>query len=449
MLLPRAVIEKVGYLDETLFMYCEDVDYCIRLAQVGVPMWFLPDAVIHHKAGGSAGGMLSVYYITRNTLYLTCKGKSAAYAKLKTILPLLTGAARYALTKLLGRKKAAATARSEVPWILERENGADERSKLNVPQITIVILQYRPDAAALRRTLASLAMQDTRDFAVVLGDDGSAQDYFAESRAYLAAHGITDVQTTKLQPNGGTVKNARNAVRAAATRWVLMLSPGDFLYDSETLRWWLGRLQADEPRVAFGRQAYFTPDPPQPTAGETPFDRTPYDPAHYDAKAIRRNLLLYDDGISGAGLVYERALFLSALDKMADHVRLAEDFSLRLFAVQGVRITRYDRLTVWYEYGGGVSTDAVARARMLGDWRAMLEVLRAEYPRDRTVRLAYEYYFNDRRKSRLVRGLVGRLIVPQNCPFKKAQRAWQPPTNGDKAKLRTVYEFAEKENAAE
>ena len=86
-------------------MYCDDVDYCIRLAQVGVPMWFLPDAVIHHKAGGSAGGMLSVYYITRNTLYLTCKGKSAAYAKLKTILPLLTGAARYALTQLLGRKK--------------------------------------------------------------------------------------------------------------------------------------------------------------------------------------------------------------------------------------------------------------------------------------------------------------------------------------------------------
>ena len=39
-----------------------------------------------------------------------------------------------------------------------------------MPQLTIVILQYRPDAAALRRTLASLAMQDTRDFAVVLGE---------------------------------------------------------------------------------------------------------------------------------------------------------------------------------------------------------------------------------------------------------------------------------------
>lgn len=104
-LLPRDVIERVGFLDETLFMYCEDVDYCIRLADAGVPLWFLPDAKIWHKAGGSAGGMLSVYYITRNTLYLTCKEKSHLYSRAKTVGPLVTGAARYALTKLLGRKK--------------------------------------------------------------------------------------------------------------------------------------------------------------------------------------------------------------------------------------------------------------------------------------------------------------------------------------------------------
>ena len=104
-LLPRQVIEQVGFLDETLFMYCEDVDYCIRLADAGVPLWFLPDAKIWHKAGGSAGGMLSVYYITRNTLYLTCKGKSRLYCRARTVGPLFTGAARYALTKMLGRKK--------------------------------------------------------------------------------------------------------------------------------------------------------------------------------------------------------------------------------------------------------------------------------------------------------------------------------------------------------
>ena len=104
-LLPRQVVEEVGFLDETLFMYCEDVDYCIRLADAGVPLWFLPDARIWHKAGGSAGGMLSVYYITRNTLYLTCKGKSALQIRARTLPVLISGAARYALTRLLGRKK--------------------------------------------------------------------------------------------------------------------------------------------------------------------------------------------------------------------------------------------------------------------------------------------------------------------------------------------------------
>lgn len=104
-LLPRAAIEQVGELDETLFMYCEDVDYCLRLADAGYALWFLPAAKLWHKAGGSAGGLRSVYYITRNTLYLRCKGKSKAYARLQTLLPLATGAARYALTKVLGRKK--------------------------------------------------------------------------------------------------------------------------------------------------------------------------------------------------------------------------------------------------------------------------------------------------------------------------------------------------------
>lgn len=310
--------------------------------------------------------------------------------------------------------------------------------------LTVLVAQYRPDPAALRRTLASLALQDTRDFAVVLADDGSPRNFFAESRAYLADHGITEVQTVALPQNGGTVCNILHGAQQVATRWVLTLSPGDFLYDDKTISWWLERLQADGPRVAFGRQAYFTPGPPpRPTAGESPFDRTPYDPARYDAKTVKRNLLLYDDGISGCGLVYERDLLVEALTRMAGHVRLAEDFSVRLFAVQGIRIQRYDRLTVWYEYGGGVSTDEKARQRMAAEWRAMVELLHRDYPHDATVGLAYAYFFNDRHKSRLVRGLVGRLIVPQNAPFKRAQHAWQPPVNGEAARLQAVYDAAE------
>ena len=38
--------------------------------------------------------------------------------------------------------------------------------------------------------------------------------------------------------------------------------------------------------------------------------------------------------------------------------------------------------------------------------------------------------------------LVGRLIVPQNAPFKKAQHAWVPPVNGDIQELKQIYESA-------
>ena len=106
MLLPRAVIEQVGYLDETLFMYCEDVDYCIRLGQAGVPLWFLPDAKLWHRAGGSAGGhAVGVLHHPQHAVF-DLQGKIPRLREeAKPCCRLLTGAARYALTKALGRKK--------------------------------------------------------------------------------------------------------------------------------------------------------------------------------------------------------------------------------------------------------------------------------------------------------------------------------------------------------
>ena len=95
--------------------------------------------------------------------------------------------------------------------------------------LTVLVAQYRPDPAALRRTLASLVMQDTREFAVALADDGSPQPYFAESRAWLASGGVTDVTAVAMAQNGGTVRNILNASQAVQTRWVLTLSPGDYL----------------------------------------------------------------------------------------------------------------------------------------------------------------------------------------------------------------------------
>lgn len=314
--------------------------------------------------------------------------------------------------------------------------------------LSIILAQYYPDKAQLRHTLDSLLMQDTYDFELIVADDGSPEDYFAQTQQYLAAHGFTNVKLSKNKVNGGTVNNMLHAVEMACGQWIAGISPGDYVYDPETIAWVLQMLRTDAPRVAFGKAAYYRQESDGTLLalpGETPFDRSCYQEEHYNEKQIRRNVLLYDDGISGIETVFERELFLQALRQMNGRVRFAEDFATRLFAVQGVHIRCYDRVLRWYEYGTGVSTNEKAKERMLTDWKAMLDLLRELYPQDRTVRLAWEYYHNDRHRSRLVRGVIGRLIVPQNAPFKKAQRAWQPPVNGELSKLQAIYAYAEKE----
>ena len=82
----------------------------------------MPSSTIRPAA---APGGISVYYITRNTLYLTCKGRSTTQAE--TILPLLTGAARYALTKRLDEKGTQLRRVQRCRGFWNREDGADGR----------------------------------------------------------------------------------------------------------------------------------------------------------------------------------------------------------------------------------------------------------------------------------------------------------------------------------
>lgn len=72
MMLHKDVIMNVGMLDERYFMYCEDLDYSLRLAENHVSIIYVPEAKLFHKVGKSSGGSqssLSIYYLTRNRLH--------------------------------------------------------------------------------------------------------------------------------------------------------------------------------------------------------------------------------------------------------------------------------------------------------------------------------------------------------------------------------------------
>jgi N-acetylglucosaminyl-diphospho-decaprenol L-rhamnosyltransferase len=50
----REAVGQIGGLDERIFMYAEDVDWCYRFHQAGWEVWYLPQAPIIHYGGQSS-----------------------------------------------------------------------------------------------------------------------------------------------------------------------------------------------------------------------------------------------------------------------------------------------------------------------------------------------------------------------------------------------------------
>jgi len=60
MLIRRAVVDQIGYLDERFFAYQEDADYCFRARQAGWQIYYVPTAQIVHF-GGYGGSRVQPY----------------------------------------------------------------------------------------------------------------------------------------------------------------------------------------------------------------------------------------------------------------------------------------------------------------------------------------------------------------------------------------------------
>jgi len=71
MAVSRAAIERAGPLDESLFLYGEDAEWCIRIRKAGFAIVFVPAARAWHVGSAATGGLkspASLYYDTRNLI---------------------------------------------------------------------------------------------------------------------------------------------------------------------------------------------------------------------------------------------------------------------------------------------------------------------------------------------------------------------------------------------
>jgi N-acetylglucosaminyl-diphospho-decaprenol L-rhamnosyltransferase len=55
MIIRREVIEAIGSLDDGLYTYFDDIDYCLNAKRAGWQTWFVPESRITHLEGASTG----------------------------------------------------------------------------------------------------------------------------------------------------------------------------------------------------------------------------------------------------------------------------------------------------------------------------------------------------------------------------------------------------------
>lgn len=92
-LLPARVINHVGYMDESYFLYYEDADYCERLTKLGYRIIYNPQAEILHKESRSTKkeSNLYIYYVNKNyMLYVLKYRQSNKYSYLLARIVRLT-----------------------------------------------------------------------------------------------------------------------------------------------------------------------------------------------------------------------------------------------------------------------------------------------------------------------------------------------------------------------
>ncbi len=77
MLVRRAAIDRLGFLDPAYLAYYEETDWCARALRAAYELLYVPDAIVAHKEMGSAPGDFHAYQMERNRVRFALKNFDA------------------------------------------------------------------------------------------------------------------------------------------------------------------------------------------------------------------------------------------------------------------------------------------------------------------------------------------------------------------------------------
>ena len=292
-----------------------------------------------------------------------------------------------------------------------------------MPQVSVIVLTYNPNPVKLRQTLAAITTQRSVDLEIIISDDGSSKKDFSFLSTYMDSLNTKNYQLLEHTTNRGTVANCLSAVKAAMGEYIFFTSPGDLLFDEYVLRDFYQFAKQNHTPLCFGNVVFYnlTADGPKITREFG----TPAHPQLYKSGiSLSQNETAFFGGnwVIGASYFRSRDIALKYLEKISDSSVYMEDTPSTAFALaDGLRLSYFDRNILWYEDGSGVSTGTNNKWEFLlkKDLQLSLSKLKAHYPANPYIDIAYRNATIDNRNKRILGNLLRHPITMLRLAFYK------------------------------
>lgn len=243
--------------------------------------------------------------------------------------------------------------------------------------VSVIVATYNPDWTKFRNTLRSIICQKNVDFDIVISDDGSKVDHFDKVEQFFQENNFHAYKLVKNIENQGTVKNSILALQNTDSKYVKGISPGDYLYDENTLFDIVNFAEKNPADAYFGNAVFYSIEDNNEIKiyddKRNPKDLTPWIEKNY--RNIRRNYLYRMDYILGASVFSEREYAYNCLSLIQNVVKYTEDMFLMYGITNKDNILYMNKTLIFYEYGDGMSTNANTRPAITADIRNFKEWL--------------------------------------------------------------------------
>ena len=128
----------------------------------------------------------------------------------------------------------------------------------NKYDISVIVATYNPDLNKLMSTLLSIIVQKGINFEIIVTDDGSQKDYFKEVIVFFERNNFKNYSLIKNEINIGTVNNFYNALIISKGKYIFGISPGDMVYDENSLFSIFDFAEENKAKVCFGDAVYYS-----------------------------------------------------------------------------------------------------------------------------------------------------------------------------------------------